>query len=735
MKVWITRSWVLLVAVYLSLAVYHSAVNPVCETSDEYWHAGFVVHLARGGGLPVQQSGEQTIWRQEGSQPPLYYWLEAQVAHVLGLPVGNFEQVCPRNPHANLGNATQVGNRNLTLHGPWQAFPWQGSVLTLHVWRFVSVLFGALVVVGTYQFAHTLFPTRPNWALGAGLLVALNPMFLFITGGVTNDALTNALAALTLWHLAHVWRQGLSARDTVIGGLLLGMAALSKLSGLILWPLAAGVYVTAAWRRGRQQPLGGVAIPFALAVLLSGWWYARNWMLYRDPTGLNVMLDIVGRRSATWQDLLGEWEGFRRSFWGVFGGMNVLMPPFFYAFLDAWSAAALIGFLFYVTRRARDRAWGEILVWGGGTAYIAMVFAGLIRWTMQTLASQGRLLFPALPVIALILWAGWDWVTSWVPGKRSRRVLATIPLGVLAVASTAAPAAWIAPVYDPARWTIQSLPSSAERAETTFGGTLRLLGYEAVSEGALFPGDGLDVRLYFEQVNATDQAWSLFVHLVDDVGIILAQEDRYPVQGLLSTRHIRPGTRWEEVMRLQVPLTAVTPATLHLEVGFYNLTTMVRLPVTGQPGLAFDDHVRLGKWQLEPRPAAYPNPTSYVFGEAIELVGFEINPRVARSGDTVRLVLYWRCLRPLDHDYTVFTHVLEPPQTLWGQHDKPPQVPTTHWEPGTVYRETYELTLKPNTPPGFYELEIGWYRSDTGERLRGQDGHTFLFVGRLRVVP
>jgi len=219
------------------------------------------------------------------------------------------------------------------------------------------------------------------------------------------------------------------------------------------------------------------------------------------------------------------------------------------------------------------------------------------------------------------------------------------------------------------------------------------------------------------------------------VGIIVTQEDRYPVQGLLSTRRIPPGYRWREVVQLRVPPTAVTPAMLHLEVGFYDLQTMARLPVVGPPDVALGDHVRLGAWQLRSRPGAYPNAMSYVFGDAVELVGFEMTHRVLRPGETLTLTLYWRCLRPLAHDYTVFTHILEPPQTIWGQHDKSPAVPTTRWQPGEVYREVYTLTLKPDTPPGFYEVEIGWYRPDTGKRLRGQDGQTFLFVGRVRVVP
>lgn len=729
------RGVYVLIALYLVLAAYHSVVNPLCETSDEFWHIGFVVHLARGGGLPVQRAGQETPWRQEGSQPPLYYWLQAQVARALRLPVEAFAEACPRNPHAYLGDATRVGNRNLSLHGPWQTFPWKGTVLTIHVWRLVSVLMGALVVLGTYNLAHTLFPGQPGWAFGAAFVVALNPMFLFVTSGVTNDALVNAVAALTLWHLAHVWQHGLTARRAAWGGLLLAAAALSKLSGLTLWPLAVLTYLAAGRRQGWKKALGLSGLALGIAVAVSGWWYWRNWVLYRDPTGLNVMLDIVGRRQATWADLLAEWEGFRRAFWGVFGGMNVLMPAGFYVFFDLWAALSLVGFALYMAHLAHKGSRQERVVWMAVLGYIGVVFVGVVRWTMQTLASQGRLLFPALPATALVLWAGWEYGTQWVPWRRLRSALRGVPVAALALAATLAPVLWIAPVYNPLRWQVKSPPPTAVPVTASFGNTLRLLAYETEPQDILLPGETLKVTLYWEQSQPAKRAWSLFVHLVDDVGIIVTQEDRYPVQGLLSTRHIPAGFRWRELVVLRVPATAVTPATLHLQVGFYDLKTGERLPVAGPPEAAMGDYLRVGQWALRPRPGAYPNATSYVFGEAVELVGFEMSPRVLRAGDTLTLTLYWRCLRPLAPDYTVFTHILEPPQTIWGQHDKAPAVPTSRCRAGEVYREVYSLTLKPDTPPGFYELEIGWYRPDTGERLRGEDGRTFLFVGRVRVVP
>ncbi|NPA91685.1 MAG: hypothetical protein GXO55_09610, partial [Chloroflexi bacterium] len=278
------RGALVLVMAYLFLALGHSVLNPICETSDEYWHIGFVAHLARGGTLPVQQPGVKTPWRQEGSQPSLYYWFEASLARLLHLPLADVAQACPPNPHANLGDATQLANRNLVLHGPWQRYPWSGMVFTIHFWRIVSVLMGLGTVLGAIWLTRTLFPRQPTWSLAVGAFVAFNPMYLFITSAVSNDALVIPLTTLTLALAAHSWRFGPTLRTSLLLGLLAGGAALTKLSGLTVWPWVAVALFLGARARGDsraawQYPL----LALGSALLVSGWWFWRNWTLYHDP--------------------------------------------------------------------------------------------------------------------------------------------------------------------------------------------------------------------------------------------------------------------------------------------------------------------------------------------------------------------------------------------------------------------------------------------------------------------
>jgi hypothetical protein len=98
-----------------------------------------------------------------------------------------------------------------------------------------------------------------------------------------------------------------------------------------------------------------------------------------------------------------------------------------------------------------------------------------------------------------------------------------------------------------------------------------------------------------------------------------------------------------------------------------------------------------------------------------------------RPGDGIHLTLFWQCLEKMDQDYTVFTHLIDEKQTLWGQKDNPPAdgfYPTSQWEVGEIVRDQYDIAISPEAPPGEYQLEVGMYLAETGERLEaiGEEG-------------
>ena len=106
-----------------------------------------------------------------------------------------------------------------------------------------------------------------------------------------------------------------------------------------------------------------------------------------------------------------------------------------------------------------------------------------------------------------------------------------------------------------------------------------------------------------------------------------------------------------------------------------------------------------------------------------------------RHGATVRLNVLWQALKPLGADYTVFVHAVDGEGAIWGQRDTEPQEGeylTTEWGLGEIVQDRYELQIDLAGPREGYQLVVGMYASETGERLKMPDGTTEVILSERR---
>jgi len=737
---------------YLVLALSSSALVPLFEAPDELTHYALVRHLATSGlRLPVQDAANPGPWAQEGSQPPLYYFLAALGTLRIDAAAPPQSQI---NPHADIGVVPDDGNINHMIHDPaLEAFPWRGMALAVHVARLLSALMGAVTVLTTALIAREVFPAWPQVTLAAAALNAALPMFTFISGTVNNDNLANMLAGLLTWQVMRLGRKDAAPSWRTYAGLgvLAGAALLTKLSlGLLALLVALALLRLSILRRDWRPLVVGGVISGGLALALAGWWYLRNMQLYGDPTGLNVFVQIIGGRPvpADPGQIWSERESLLRSWWGVYGWMNVLLPDGLYALLNLAGAAGLIGFAALVVTRLAGRAQpehrGEGWPLAVAIAWPLLALAALLRWTSITPASQARLLFIAIGPLCLWLAAGLGW---WLP-RRARTIVWGAAVALLAGATLYGLCFVIRPAYAlpaldrplaaelPGETVDFYEPGSAQPA-------LRLRGY-ALETAEAQPGGTISLRLYWEALRAPTRRWSLFAHAVDGAGLIAGQRDRYPGRGLLATDWLRPGQQWVERMTIILPDTAYAPDTLTVMVGVYDLASGERM-LAGEDGetrLALKPDV-----SLRPREngTGLPNPRRDNFDHRIALRGYDLSGRRLHPGETLTVTLYWEALARMAEDYTVFVHVIDlETWTIYGGSDAAPANwtrPTSSWEAGEVVADAHTLTLDPETPPGVYTVEVGVYRMPqpgTFERLNvvagpGGQARDVIYLARVAV--
>lgn len=123
-------------------------------------------------------------------------------------------------------------------------------------------------------------------------------------------------------------------------------------------------------------------------------------------------------------------------------------------------------------------------------------------------------------------------------------------------------------------------------------------------------------------------------------------------------------------------------------------------------------------------------PVAILGDNQIALLDYRIEGPL-RHGATVRLNVLWQALKPLDEDYTVFVHAVDREGVIWGQRDTEPQdgeYPTTKWGLGEIVQDRYELQIDMAGPREGYQLTVGMYVGETGERLKLPDGATEVIL-------
>jgi 4-amino-4-deoxy-L-arabinose transferase-like glycosyltransferase len=749
-----------ILTLYVILALIYSATVPIFEAPDEPAHFLYANDLADGDGLPVL---DYAMSPREYHQPPLYYALVAGVLRWFN--TNGYKDHTVRNPHAAISDASTPGNKNAYLHDPdLDGWPYTGLSLAIHVGRLVSIALGMITVWATYRLAWQLFSPpdtleassvgrtgsrQLGLAIAAASVVAFNPQFLFISSALNNDNAVTALSSLALLAVVIYYSRPRSLGWLLGLGILGGLAMLTKTTGLAVLGLIVGVLILKAIRQGRYARLWlDVGLVIIVAALIGGWWYVRNALLYDDPFLSRYMQRWLTNEGAP-RTLIGILHRFQQgevSFWGTFGWLNITWEEWIYTILRTWTRLSGLGLLVLALRWLLYRSPLKIgdqphvaaptlllvLIW------TASVAALLTQWILVAGGLQGRLLFPAISALAVLLIAGW---TSLVP-RRWQVYAAAVPALGLAGLAIATPFTTLAPAYArPTLLASAELPPDVHPVDLTYAGQVKLIGYQ-VTPAVTRPGQPVAVTLYWQTLQPTTENFSLFIHLLGRNRQGIGTIDTYPGLGNLPTSQWKPGQVIRDVYPLRIAPDAAAPTLVTISVGWYdfygNREGIYALDALGHPTTA------AGTFKLV--PSAWPEPEAphqlaANFDNLITLAGYDIQfdsgpTEQSQAGDEMpsgpsfNLTLVWQCNARPEADFTVFAHLVDDEGNIVAQMDRPPlngDYPTSAWEAGEVITDSMAVPLapqasSPDTPPqGPFWLKVGLYRPQNGARLPVRD--------------
>lgn len=713
------------VLIRLLIGAVYSFSTPLWESYDENGHYAYARYLAIHGALPP--SGRQlTPYFDESHQPPLYYALIAPAIAA----VDTSDDAQPRfAPGPRWG---VVPDRAI------DRFPYQGTALALRLARLVTLVFSSAGVALTFVAARALLPGHERAALLATAIYALWPMFLFLSGVVSNDTAISVFGALTLAVVAGLWAKPDAGdrRRLYIGlALCLAGAALTKDSAISLYVFAT-LSIGLRMLRDRHQPASSLkpALIFFLAPLLvlsvAAVIVSDGRVLRQFNTALDMAAGMLPS-AAIWQaavfssppdSLFSSVEQtlkvasfvFRTTI-GAFGWGTVSMPEAWYAISLLPAGAALAGTALALRRRALRMPLSLLVLFVACVALAPFVRA-LLSHNYSLLL--GRFLMPALSGVAILAALGLDTLP-----RPLNRLAAALSIGWVGCMALMTPWVVLLPIYrPPALLDPIALPDGIQVPQRmTFGDSIQLLGH-SFPRGHARVDETIPVTLYWRALRPIGEDYLLVLDVYDVNGRSLQTQGRYtPGNGTFPTGDWKPGDTFAETYPLWLKPDTDAPTRISIRVSWRRPGEQAEL----QPACE-------GQTECDPRFGALPihmnratarpwqdRPARFRLGDTAELV--EANaPGAARPGDTITVTLVWRALSDGRDSYTAFVHVISDQGELIAQLDSVPRqgrFPTEHWLAGDIVPDQFSMPVRADAPPGLYRIEVGMYETQSRERL------------------
>ena len=282
------------------------------------------------------------------------------------------------------------------------------------------------------------------------------------------------------------------------------------------------------------------------------------------------------------------------------------------------------------------------------------------------------------------------------------------------------------------RWERQfDEPEMSTRIEANFADQVKLLGYDLEANRAQ-PGGGIPLTLYWQGLDWMGTDYTIFTKLIAADQTVHGGRDRLPREGY-RTLYWAPG----EIVAdsFGVPVESDAPEGIYyLNIGLYEQVgeQAISLPLVQDGKLLETTSVTLGPIKIG---QALPGLTlesaspqvllNQPFGNAphLTLLGYDLN-QLPITNYQVPFTLYWRSESPLPIDYTTFVHVRDADGQVVAQKDQPPlhgAYPTSLWDTAEIIADEILVSLPAELPQGRYDVIIGLYDLQTGQRLAVPD--------------
>jgi hypothetical protein len=228
----------IVVGVAVAMRVHNSIVYPVPRGYDSFGHVIYIWYLLKTGRIPLANEGWSLF------HPPLFFAVAAAM---------------------------------------WRLLQRVDPIRVMHLISLAFSLLGLVPAYVTYLIVRRSFPASQLLRVVAPAFVLFLPVCIYTAPMIGNEGLHAVLCAVSIYCLLRTVTTATLGWSVALG-VALGLALLTKFTAIGLVVASIVVLAVTGWQHRRIGfSTKSLAVTLALCAAISGWYYARNVVVFGNP--------------------------------------------------------------------------------------------------------------------------------------------------------------------------------------------------------------------------------------------------------------------------------------------------------------------------------------------------------------------------------------------------------------------------------------------------------------------